>query len=73
MFKFQKLFAKKKFKNSLFILNIYIYIYIYYICISSLDIRGKNRDKNNLKKNSLRMKRNSIIQDSSEIFLIFLG
>ena len=46
MFKFQKLFAKKKFKNSLFILN----IYIYYICISSLDIRGKNRDKNNLKK-----------------------
>ena len=52
MFKFQKLFAKKKFKNSLFILNIYIYIYIYiyYICISSLDIRGKNRDKNNLKK-----------------------
>ena len=33
MFKFQKLFAKKKFKNSLFILNIYIYIYIFTISV----------------------------------------
>ena len=33
MFKFQKLFAKKKFKNSLFILNIYIYIYIFTIYV----------------------------------------